>query len=200
MTVIMQAVVSVDGKIAYADDMPGHLFDWYGNGEVEALRGAVRISQRSWDYVKSFWQSVSVTVIGRHLFDITNGWEGVPPAGEHIVVVSHRPKPEGWHPESSTHFVDDVQAAIGKAKQLAGEDGTICVCAGDVAGQILEAGLVDQIALDVAPVVVGQRGKPFFGAYAGSMLLSDPVQVVQGDRVLHVLYDVLSPVEHQPTA
>jgi hypothetical protein len=26
-------------------------------------------------------------VIGRHLFDITNGWEGVPPAGDHVVVV-----------------------------------------------------------------------------------------------------------------
>jgi putative drug exporter of the RND superfamily len=53
------------------------LFDWYGNGEVEALHGGVHISQASWDYVKPFWEGVSVTVIGRHLFDITNGWEGV---------------------------------------------------------------------------------------------------------------------------
>jgi dihydrofolate reductase len=200
MTVILQAVVSVDGKIAYADDMPGHLFDWYGNGEVEALGGGVHISQASWDYVKPFWEGVSVTVIGRHLFDITNGWEGVAPAGEHIVVVSHRPKPQGWHPESSTHFVDNIHAAIGKAKELAGEHGIICVCAGDVGGQVLQAGLIDRIALDVAPVVVGEGGKPFFGSNAGSMLLSDPVQVVQGDRVLHLLYDVRGAVKDQPTA
>src|SRR4051812_24215075 len=38
-TVIMQAVVSVDGFIAHEDDQPGHLFDWYGNGDVEVLGG-----------------------------------------------------------------------------------------------------------------------------------------------------------------
>jgi hypothetical protein len=35
-------------------------------------------------------------VVGRHVFDITNGWEGKPPTGDHIVVVSHRPRPDGW--------------------------------------------------------------------------------------------------------
>jgi dihydrofolate reductase len=59
-------------------------------------------------------------VIGRHLFDLTNRWEGRPPAGEHLVVVSHRPKPDEWLPEASYHFVNDVPAAIAKAKDLAG--------------------------------------------------------------------------------
>ena len=58
-------------------------------------------------------------VIGRHLFDMTNGGEGRPPTGEHVVVVSHRPKPEGWHPEASCHFVDDVAEAIATANELA---------------------------------------------------------------------------------
>jgi len=35
------------------------------------------------------------------LFDITNGWEGTPPTGDHVVVVSHRGRPAGWHPEAS---------------------------------------------------------------------------------------------------
>lgn len=186
--VIMQAVVSVDGYVAGPDDMPGHLFDWYGNGDVPVLGGGMSISQASWDYVRPFWEGTAVTVTGRHLFDMTNGWEGTPPVGEHMVVVSHRPKPEGWHPESSTVFVTSVEQGIAVAKELAG-DRIVCVCAGDVGGQALAAGLVDRIAMDIAPVVVG-RGKPFFGAYAGTTLLSDPVRVVQGDRVLHVLYDV----------
>ncbi|WP_241248113.1 hypothetical protein [Nocardioides turkmenicus] len=132
MTVIMQAVVSVDGFIGYEDDMPGHLFDWYNNGDVEVLGGAGRISKASWDYVRDFWETSTTMVIGRHLFDITNGWEGRPPTGEHVVVVSHRPKPEGWHPEASYHFATSVQAGIAKAKELAG--GTpIGLCAGDVA-------------------------------------------------------------------
>jgi hypothetical protein len=56
-------------------------------------------------------------VVGRPLFDMTNGWEVTPPSGEHVVVVSHRAAPDGWHPEASYHFVDDVAAAIAKAKE-----------------------------------------------------------------------------------
>jgi dihydrofolate reductase len=191
MTVIMQAVVSVDGFIAYDDDLPGHLFDWYGNGDVEVLDGGAKISKASADYVRPFWENVGVTVIGRHLFDFTNGWEGIPPTGEHVVVVSHRPKPAGWHPEAKFHFADSVEAGIAKAKELAG-DRIVCVCAGDVGGQVLAAGLVDEIAMDVAPVVIG-KGKRFFGSYEGTMLLGDPIQIVQGDRVTHLRYRVQGP-------
>ncbi|CAN5524125.1 dihydrofolate reductase family protein [soil metagenome] len=190
-TVIMQAVVSVDGYIAYDDDMPGHLFDWYENGDVD-VHGA-QMTQASADYIRPFWGSLGVTVIGRHLFDIMNGWEGEPPIVEHVVVVSHRPKPEGWYPEAKFHFVDSVEAGIARAKELAGERG-VTITAGRVGAQALAAGLVDEIAMDVAPVVMG-AGKRFFGEYAGSMLLSDPADVVQGKRVLHVRYRVEGPAE-----
>ena len=33
------------------------------------------------------WESTGATVMGRHLFDLVNGWEGRPPAGDHVVVV-----------------------------------------------------------------------------------------------------------------
>jgi len=127
-------------------------------------------------------------VIGRHLFDLTNGWEGTPPAGEHVVVVSHRPKPDGWHPEASYHFTGDVAQAVAKAKELAGE-GTVAVAAGDVGGQALALGLVDEVAMDVVPVVFGS-GKRYFGAVDGQHLLEDPDVVIRGDRVLHLRYRV----------
>ena len=127
-------------------------------------------------------------VIGRHLFDMTNGWEGLPPTGEHVVVVSHRPKPDGWHPEASYHFVADVAAAIARAKELAGER-TVAVAAGDVGGQVLALGLVDEVAMDVVPVVFGS-GKRYFGSVATQHLLEDPDVVVRGDRVLHLRYRV----------
>jgi dihydrofolate reductase len=134
------------------------------------------------------WEGIRATVMGRHLFDLTNGWEGRPPAGEHLVVVSHRPKPEGWHPEASCHFFDDVAAAIDKAKELAGA-GTVAVTAGDVGGQAFALGLVDEVALDVVPVVFGS-GKRYFGAVDGQHLLADPDVVIPGDRVLHLRYRV----------
>jgi len=134
------------------------------------------------------WQAIGTIVMGRNLFDLVSGWGGQPPAGDHVVVVSHRPKPEGWHPEASYHFVDDVTAAIDKAQELAGER-TVSVNAGEVGSQILAAGLVDEVAMDMVPVVFGS-GKRYFGSIDGQLLLEDPHVVIQGDRVLHLRFKV----------
>lgn len=195
-TVVMHNVVSVDGFIADENDDVGALFEWYFNGDQYLLPGEMgdpvpggfRVSKASFDYVRPMWDSIRSMVIGRQLFDMTNGWEGKPPAGEHVIVVSHRPKPDGWHPEASYHFVSDVSEAVAKARELAG-DGVVAVAAGDVGGQAFALGLVDEVAMDVAPVVFG-TGKRYFGPAEGKHLLEDPDVVIQGDRVLHLRYRV----------
>ncbi|MER5888753.1 dihydrofolate reductase [Streptomyces sp. NPDC001941] len=191
--VLMHAVVSVDGFIADTEDQVGPLFDWYGNGDVPLGDGSgLRISKTSAGYAQPMWDSLGVTVMGRHLFDLTNGWNAKPPAGEHVVVVSRRPRPADWHPEASHyHFATDVPEAIALAKELAGER-SVAVTAGDVGGQALALGLVDVVAMDVVPVVFGS-GKRYFGATEGQHLLEDPHVVVQGDRVLHLQYRVRRP-------
>ncbi|MBL0748865.1 dihydrofolate reductase family protein [Nocardioides baculatus] len=195
-TVVLHNVVSLDGFVARPDDDPGPIFDWYFNGDrslsaqdmADPEPGGLRVSQTSYDYVRPVWDAIGCMVIGRRLFDLTNGWEGRPPTGDHVVVVSHRPRPEGWHPEASYHFVDDVAAAIAKARELAG-DRVVALAAGDVGGQALSLGLVDEVAMDVAPVVLG-AGKRFFGPHDTEVLLDDPHVVIQGDRVLHLRFRV----------
>lgn len=188
-TVVMHNVVSVDGYIADANDEVGPLFEWYNNGDTALDEGGqLKVSKTSAEYVRPIWDGIGTMVIGRRLFDQVNGWEGTPPAGEHVVVVSHRPKPEAWHPEASYHFVDDVSRAIALAKDLAGER-TVAVAAGDVGGQALALGLVDEVAMDVVPVVFGS-GKRYFGSVDGQHLLEDPDVVIRGDRVLHLRYKV----------
>lgn len=187
--VFLHAVVSVDGFIADAADDVGPLFDWYFNGTDEIVEGGpFRVSEASIGYVRSMWQRIGTTVMGRRLFDQTNGWDGVPPAGDHIVVVSHRPKPEGWHPEASCRFEDDITAAIATAKHLAG-DRDVAVTAGDIGGQAFALGLIDVVAMDVVPVVFGS-GKRYFGPLDTQRLLDDPDVVIQGDRVTHLRYRV----------
>src|SRR5438876_402969 len=118
-TVFMHAVVSVDGFIADAEDNVGPLFEWYFNGDAEIVDGGpFKVSRDSVRYVRPMWQRIGTTVMGRHLFDLTNGWEGSPPAGEHIVVVTHRPRPEGWHPEASV-IVDAHTMRSREARQSA---------------------------------------------------------------------------------
>jgi dihydrofolate reductase len=187
-TVIMHAVASVDGYIADEDDEVGPLFEWYGNGDIPLGDGFGGVSRASADYARPMWESIGATIMGRHLFDLTNGWEGTPPAGEHLVVVTHRPKPDGWHPEASCAFVDDVTRAVETAKELAG-DRVVAITAGDVGGQALALGLVDEVAMDVVPVVFG-TGKRYFGSVDSQHLLDDPDVVIRGDRVLHLRYRV----------
>lgn len=187
-TVMMHAVVSVDGFIADDNDDVGPLFDWYFSGDQSLDHMGMKLSKASYDYVRPMWDSIGAIIQGRHLFDLTNGWEAQPPAGEHLVVVSHRPKPEGWHPEADVPFFDDIAAAVAEAEQRAG-DGVVAVCAGDVGGQALAAGLVDEVAMDVVPVVFGS-GKRYFGRIDAHHMLEDPDVVVQGDRVLHLSYRV----------
>ena len=188
--VVLYGSVSVDGFVADENDQPGPLFDWLSSGDVPLDEGGhVKVSPASHDYTRAYWDEIGVTVVGRHVFDITDGWGGTPPSGiDHVVVVSHRPAPEGWPPDAPFHFVDGIEAAMAKAQELAGER-TVEVAAGDVGGQVLAAGLVDEVRMDVTPAVLGS-GKRFFGAVDAQHLLEDPDAVVRGTRVLHLRYRV----------
>ncbi len=122
--VIMHCAVSVDGFIADENDDVGPLHDWYFNGDTpitdtgdeqfdhSGAGTAFKVSKASAEYIRPIWDGIGTIVMGRTLFDLVNGWEGRPPAGDHVVVVSHRPKPEGWHPEASYHFVNDITALV----------------------------------------------------------------------------------------
>src|SRR4029079_1420996 len=197
----MYGSVSVDGFVADENDQPGPLFDWLSSGDVPLDEsGAVKVSQTSYDYIPPSWAQVAATagpeggqsgatVVGRHVFDMTDGWDGEPPAGiDHVVVVTHRPEPEGWDPQAPFHFVDGVEAAVAKAQELAG-DRIVEVAAGDVGGQVLAAGLVDEVRMDVVTVVFGS-GKRYFGSVHAQHLLEDPDVVIRSNRVLHLRYQV----------
>ncbi|QFY13694.1 dihydrofolate reductase [Nonomuraea phyllanthi] len=188
--VVMYSSVSVDGFIADDNDQVGPLFDWMSGGDVPlGETGQVKVTQASYDYTRPYWDEIGVTVVGRHAFDMTDGWGGKPPSGiDHMVVVTHRPVPDGWDPEAPFHLVDGIEAAMARAQQLAG-DRTVEVAAGDVGGQMLAAGLVDEVAMDMVPVVFGS-GKRYFGSVDVQHLLEDPDVVIQGNRVLHLRYRV----------
>ena len=188
--VVMYASVSVDGFIADENDQPGPLFDWLLSGDVPLDEsGVLKVSQTSYDHTRPYWDQIGVTIAGRHVFNLTDGWDGAPPGGvDHVVVVTHRPKPEGWDRQAPFHFIDGVEAAMGRAQELAG-DRIVEVAAGDVGGQMLSAGLVDEVRMDVVPVVFGS-GKRYFGSVDAQQLLADPDVVIQGNRVLHLLFRV----------
>ena len=190
-TVIVQAVASLDGYIARPDDLPGPIFDWYEAGQVEMTFNdpdqKFHVSQRSADHLDV--SGVRCQVIGRHLFDFVDGWGGRPIVGDHVFVVTHRDAEEwrGRYPEAPYTFcTDGIEDAMRRATEHAG-DGAVIVCAGDVGGQVVGAGLADELAIDLAPVFLGQ-GKRFLGSATDEIVLDDPHVVIQGERVLHLRY------------
>lgn len=191
----MGAVVSLDGFIADDTDRVGPLFDWYTNGDVswsfEGSNREARTTQASADFMRAYYAEVAAGVIGRRLFDLTNGWDGKPAAGEHVFVVTHEP-PTNWeHADTAPFtFVNSVESAIGVAREYAG-DRLVDVSGGQIGGQALRLGLIDQVVVNLVPVVFGS-GRPFFatGPLADPVLLENPSRVVPGDRVMHLVYDV----------
>ena len=192
---IMGAVVSLDGFIADSRDEVGPLFDWLANGDVTwSFPGSddeFRTTQASADFMRSHYRDVAAVVIGRRLFDMTNGWDGKPAAGEHVFVVTHQPPTDWEHADTAPFtFVDGVEEAIAAAKEFAG-DRVVDVGAGQIGSQALELGLIDQVVVNQVPVVFGS-GRPFFatGRLAEPLLLENPTTIVRGDRVTHLVYDV----------
>jgi dihydrofolate reductase len=194
--VVANAAMSLDGFIAKHDNTIGRLFDWLQNGEVEVPTVDDRITLHMGPTSAEYWHrwvdGLGVLVCGRTLFDFTDGWGGMHTIGVPVVVVTHQ-VPTEWveaHPDAPFHFVTDgVEAAVAKAQEIAGER-AVAVTAGTIAGQCLEVGLLDVAAVDLVPVVMGE-GRPFFGQVkADDVLLDDPTECVQGDRVTHLRFPV----------
>jgi dihydrofolate reductase len=194
--VVASASMSLDGYIAKSDNTIGHLFDWLDAGTLEFPTVnpdiTFHLTPTSYDHWKGWVSSLGALVCGRTLFDVTNGWDGRHTMDVPVVVVTHH-APEDWiaaHPGSPFEFVTDgVEAAIARAQSIAGER-TVAVTAGTVARQCLELGLLDEVAVDLVPVVLG-GGRPFFGDLSpGDVALGDPSTCIPSDRVIHLVYPV----------
>jgi dihydrofolate reductase len=194
--VLTGASVSLDGYIAGPEESGfDHLFAWYSGGDVEFPSThpelAFRLSGPDHAYLTEYVDGVGVLVVGRRLFDLTDGWGGIHPLDRPVVVVTHR-VPEGWvrsHPQAPFTFVTDgLEAAIDRAQQVAG-DKNVGVNGGTIARQCLELGLLDEIWLDLVPVLLG-GGTPFFDQVKTAAVLLDGPSIIAGVRVTHLRYQV----------
>jgi dihydrofolate reductase len=197
-TVQAQAIMSLDGYVAKQDNTIGRLFDWLQNGEVAMPTPAgdftVHLTPQSADHWRQWVSSLGVVVCGRTLFEVTEGWQGRHSLDVPVVVVTHQ-VPSDWvdaHPDAPFSFVTDgVPAAIARAQEIAG-DRVVYVTGGTIAKQCLELGLLDEVAVDLVPVVIGAGNRPFFGDLASEdVMLDNPTLCVLGDRVTHLVFPVL---------
>jgi dihydrofolate reductase len=188
--------MSLDGYIAGpAESGFDLLFQWYGNGDVELPSASptvppVRLSAASAELVRKEWGGTGALVVGRHLYDMTNAWGGRHPMDVTTVVLTHR-RPED-RPDDDENFVfvtEGIEAAVARAKELAG-DRNVVVNGGQMARQALEAGLLDEIGVELVPVVLG-AGTPLFAELGTTPVqFEGPIAVVEGTGVTHLRYRV----------
>ena len=189
------ASMSLDGYIAGPQETGfEHLFKWYGNGDVvvptthEEL--TMRLSPASAEHFRTIIDTTGAIVVGRRLFDLTGGWGGNHPMGCPVVVLTHS-VPDGWPREGApfTFVTDGIEAAVERARELAGEK-VVGVNGGTIARQCLDAGLLDEIWVDLVPVLLG-GGTPFFAELGRAPVeLEGPISVVEGIEVTHLRYRV----------
>jgi len=142
---------------------------------------------------------VGAVVAGRRMFDIAQGWGGRHPLNAPVFVVSHS-IPEGWPRDDAPFtFVTDVrdgtdglENAIKQAKKVAGEKSVI-VAGASVAQQALKAGLVDEIEVDLVPVLLGRGIRLFEYLGVEPIKLERTIAVLAPD-VTHLRFRVIREV------
>jgi dihydrofolate reductase len=182
--------MSLDGFIADPDDGIDDLFDWYGAGDVVVPSAnesiSLTVDDASAGVLRDLTGNVGALVSGRRLFDLTDGWGDNHPVGAPVVVVTHRTpeNPDRW---PRTTFAGDVERAVERAREIAGGK-DVTIASASIAQQAVTLGLVDEVCVSLAPVLLGE-GIPYFANLGGRVLLEDPV-AVQGRRALHLRYPV----------
>jgi dihydrofolate reductase len=186
--------MSLDGFVAGPHDEIDEVFKWYFTGdtnyEVPSGDETLKMTKDGAERIEEAAQTSGVLVTARRTFDIANAWGGKHPMNVPMVVLTHR-VPQEWVKEGSpfTFVTDGVESAIEKAKQIAG-DKFVAIGAPSVAQQALKAGLVDEIEIDLAPVLLGEGVRLF------DHLGPNPIELVYtsvnpASNVIHLLFRVV---------
>jgi dihydrofolate reductase len=191
--VVASMSMSLDGFVEDRDGGVGDVFAWCQQGDHATTAPGdgreFRTSRATAELLREAWAGTGAVVCGRRLFDLTHGWGGSHPLGVPVFVVTHS-TPTGWaHRDAPFTFVVEggVAAAVAAARDAAGSR-TVAIASPDVARQCLDLGLLDAIAVDLVPVILG-AGTPWFAGVAGTTRLAGP-RITPGDGVTHLFYDV----------
>jgi dihydrofolate reductase len=191
--VIVGISMSLDGFIAGPGDDVSQLFKWYENGDVEIPvqkgRMSLKVSQESAGLLREAFETNGAMVGGRRIFDLTGGWGGSPPF-EPCFIMTHNPPQEWIKPGSAFTFVTDgVESAIRQAKEAAGQK-NVAVATPSIAQQALKAGLIDEIHIDLVPVLLG-AGVPLFAHLGIEPIQLERTYVLEAPGVTHLHFRVV---------
>jgi dihydrofolate reductase len=173
--VVAGITTSVDGYITGPDDGPGkglgeggeRLHYWVFGGPwtyADEARGEPTGEDAAW--LAEVTSRVGAVVGGRGTYETARHWGDQNPWGLPFFIVTHRPEEE---PEGGEFtFVAGVEAAVERAREAAGDKDVHIMGGAEIIRQALEAGIVDELSIIIAPVVLG-GGKRLFEGFSQSL-------------------------------
>jgi dihydrofolate reductase len=198
--VVFNITVSLDGYVAGPNDGPDQglgeggerLHDWAFElaswREPHGLEGGE--TNPSSEVLEGMSEAGAV-VVGKRMFDNAHGWGDEPPFHTPVFVLTHTGRERLTKSDTTFTFVTDgIESAIEQAKAAAG-DGDVSIGGGASTGQqALKAGLVDEVQLTVAPVLLG-GGVRLFEGLGPDDAEFELVRVIEGPKATHLKYRVV---------
>lgn len=187
---------SVDGYVTGPNDGPGRglgeggerLHYWVFGGPwsyEEGPRGEPTGADK--EFLEMGIARGGAVVAGRNTYEAAEAWGGRNPFGVPFFIVTHRP--EDGPKDGGFTFVNGLEEAIARAQEAAEGKDVFVMGGADVIRQALSAGHVEELAISIAPVVLG-AGKRLFEGFDGNLTL-EPTSVLQSPLATHITYRVV---------
>jgi dihydrofolate reductase len=195
--VLAGMTMSLDGYVTGPDDRPGaglgeggeRLHYWvfggpwsYGNPPAGSATGVDK------EYLDGTFSTAGAWLVGRTMHDVVDGWGDDPGFGVPVFVVTHRPHPPVVKGDTTFEFVTEgADAALARARAAAGGKNVLVMGGANLFGQYLEAGVIDEFTVTIAPVLLGS-GKRLFGAALRPDLSFEQAGVIESPFATHLRY------------
>src|SRR5919201_1517359 len=188
--------ISLDGYITGPNDGPGQglgdggerLHYWVFGGPWtydEEPRSEATGADK--EYLDGAMARAGAVGIGRNMYEAAEAWGGRNPFGVPLFVVTHRP--EDAPADGEFTFVNGLDEAIGRAREVAGGKDVAIGGGADVIRQALRAGYLDELSISIAPVILG-GGKRLFDRFDETVNL-EHVGLLQSPFATHITYRVV---------
>ena len=188
--------MSLDGFIAGPNDDMQRLFAWYFSGDTDLKVSTgdrdmdLKVSSERAERFEEMTNATGAIVSGRRMFDVAGAWGGKHPMDVPVFVVTHT-VPREWVKAGSpfTFVTDGVESAVKQAQQVAG-DKNVGVGGADIARQCLKAGLLDELHIDLVPVLLG-NGIRLFEHLGIEPIELESTSVIKDSGVTHLAFRVV---------
>jgi dihydrofolate reductase len=194
--VVAQITTSLDGYITGPDDGPGRglgiggerLHYWvFGGPWSYDEHPSGEASGVDKELLDESFATVGAVIGGRGTYEAAEAWGGENPWGLPFFILTHRLQDQP-PAEAGFRFVGGLDEALAKAREAAGDKHVSIMGGADVIRQALKGGHVDELAVTIAPVILG-GGKRLFEGFDRTIGL-EQIDAVQSPWATHLRYRI----------